>query len=171
MGVTRIAAAELQRTLDRLCAAVAEEDPIRPRCMIDQRLRQFDRRTRVVQVRQMDQSIGVFPDGARNVGIAVAERVDRNTGDTIQIATTFTIVEKQGDIREGNALRGIKSDERFERIVMNPPFGEKSSVNSGHAAKRRSSTWRSIREAVPNQSYGQGGAVRHSATRRLTVSM
>jgi hypothetical protein len=28
--------------------------------------------------------------------------------------------EKQGDIREGNALRGIKSDERFERIVMNP---------------------------------------------------
>jgi hypothetical protein len=79
--------------------------------------------------------------------------------------------EKQGDIREGNALRGIKSDERFERIVMNPPFGEKSSVNSGHAAKRRSSTWRSIREAVPNQSYGQGGAVRHSATRRLTVSM
>jgi len=79
--------------------------------------------------------------------------------------------KKQGDIREGNALRVIKSDERFERIVMNPPFGEKSSVNSGHAAKRRSSTWRSIREAVPNQSYGQGGAVRHSATRRLTVSM
>ena len=79
--------------------------------------------------------------------------------------------KKQGDIREGDALRVIKSDERFERIVMNPPFGEKSSVNSGHAAKRRSSTWRSIREAVPNQSYGQGGAVRHSATRRLTVSM
>jgi len=33
--------------------------------------------------------------------------------------------KKQGDIREGNALRVIKSDERFERIVMNPPFGEK----------------------------------------------
>ena len=33
--------------------------------------------------------------------------------------------KKQGDIREGDALRVIKSDERFERIVMNPPFGEK----------------------------------------------
>jgi type I restriction enzyme M protein len=33
--------------------------------------------------------------------------------------------KKQGDIREGDALRVVKSNERFERIVMNPPFGEK----------------------------------------------
>jgi hypothetical protein len=66
VSVARIAAAELQRTLDRFRAAVAEEDPIRPRGVIDQCLRQFDRRTRMVQVRQMDQSVGVIPDCARN---------------------------------------------------------------------------------------------------------
>jgi hypothetical protein len=93
VSVARIAAAELQRTLDRFRAAVAEEDPIRPRGVIDQCLRQFDRRTRMVQVRQMDQSVGMFPDGARNVGIAVAKRVDGDAGDTIQVATTFAVVE------------------------------------------------------------------------------
>ncbi len=39
--------------------------------------------------------------------------------------------KKPGDIREGNALRVVKSDERFERIVMNPPFGEKIASDFG----------------------------------------
>ena len=39
--------------------------------------------------------------------------------------------KKPGDIREGNALRVAKSDERFERIVMNPPFGEKIASDFG----------------------------------------
>jgi type I restriction enzyme M protein len=39
--------------------------------------------------------------------------------------------EKQGDIREGNALRVVKSTEQFERIVMAPPFGGKIKSDFG----------------------------------------
>ena len=39
--------------------------------------------------------------------------------------------KKPGDIREGNALRVVKSTEQFERIVMNPPFGEKIASDFG----------------------------------------
>ena len=39
--------------------------------------------------------------------------------------------KKPGDIREGNALRVVKSTEQFERIVMAPPFGGKIKSDFG----------------------------------------
>lgn len=36
-----------------------------------------------------------------------------------------TLHDQAADIRTGNALRVIRATEHFERIIMNPPFGEK----------------------------------------------
>jgi type I restriction enzyme M protein len=85
----------------------------------------------------------IHSQGSSLVGVDISPEWARIARANLQLH------EKQGDIREGNALRVIKSDERFERIVMNPPFGEKIKSDFGvrsetaHSETARSETARS----------------------------
>ena len=80
----------------------------------------------------------IHSQGSSLVGVDISPEWARIARANLQLH------EKQGDIREGNALRVIKSDERFERIVMNPPFGEKIKSDFGvRSETARSETARS----------------------------
>jgi type I restriction enzyme M protein len=67
----------------------------------------------------------IHSQGSSLVGVDISPEWARIARANLQLH------KKQGGVHEGNALRVVKSDERFERIVMNPPFGEKIASEFG----------------------------------------
>jgi len=67
----------------------------------------------------------IHSQGSKLVGVDISPEWARIARANLQLH------KKQGDIREGNALRVVKSTEQFERIVMAPPFGEKIESDFG----------------------------------------
>ena len=78
LGVGCIAplAAEFERSLPRLSAAIAEKDPIGER-ILDQHLRQLHRGNGVVKIGYVHQLSRLFLDRLEHVIIAIAKSINR----------------------------------------------------------------------------------------------
>ena len=80
----RVGARELERRLDRLGAAVAEEHAL-VAGRLDEHLRQFDRRAGREQVRDVHQRFHLLRDRAREPGLRVTERVHRDAAHEVEV--------------------------------------------------------------------------------------
>jgi len=61
----------------------------------------------------------IYSEGSERIGAEISP-------EWRQLAQANAVLHDQlPDIRIGNALRVIREDETFERVLMNPPFGEK----------------------------------------------
>src|SRR5699024_2255213 len=82
------ATGELDRGLDGLRSAVGEEDAgaLRGLRHAQQRLRRLDLRRGGEEVAHVDQLRGLLRDRGDEVGVAVAERVDRDAAEQVQVA-------------------------------------------------------------------------------------
>ena len=80
-----VAARQLDHTLHRFGARVAEEDPVRE-AVRGQTLRQSRRLRDIVEVGHMPQLARLLGQGGDQMGVGMAERVDRDAGGEIEIA-------------------------------------------------------------------------------------
>ena len=104
------AAGELHRRLVRLGAAVAEKDALGERVPAEER-RQFHRRRGVVDVRGMEQGRGLGANRFDDRRMAVAQIVDREAGEEVEIALAVGVPELgPAPPDEGDGLTGIDPD-------------------------------------------------------------
>jgi hypothetical protein len=88
----RCCAAQLDRRLVRLGAAVAEEDARRER-MLDQAFGQVGLRRRVVKIRRVDEPGRLLLERLLEGGMAVTEDVDRDPGDQVQVLLARCVLD------------------------------------------------------------------------------
>jgi type I restriction-modification system DNA methylase subunit len=67
----------------------------------------------------------IHSQGSKLVGVDISPEWARLARANLQLH------KQQGDIRAGNALRVVKSGEKFACVVMNPPFGAKIKSDFG----------------------------------------
>lgn len=67
----------------------------------------------------------IHSEGSKLVGVEISPEWARLARANLRLH------KQQGDIREGSALRVVKSGEKFACVVMNPPFGAKIKSDFG----------------------------------------
>src|SRR5713101_2520044 len=92
-----VAPAPLARDLDRCLvgfrAGVAEEDT-RWKRELHQPARQLDLRFRVVEVGRVDERLGLACHGRRHLRVGVAEQVDGDAGDQVEVLVAGVVVDE-----------------------------------------------------------------------------
>jgi hypothetical protein len=112
---------EFDRRFVGLGAGIAEESAVHAGQgaeLVGQGLLQGD----TVQVRRVDQSPGLLAQGARQFRMGMAQAVDGNASDRIQIPVAIFIVEPDAlAAREGDGLPSVGLHEMFGHRDFQPP--------------------------------------------------
>src|SRR5690606_30695553 len=111
--------------------AVAEQYPIRKGLLAQQR-RQFGMRRSVIQVADVQDAVAQrLLYGRSDVRVAVAERVDRDTGHKIEISVAFSVVQRYPSPSGQHKWRASVTLHNIRLLKINNLLGQ---IHSCHAS-------------------------------------
>ena len=136
-----ISARGFDRSLDRFCAGIGEEDRI-GKCVIDETLCQHFALRRAIHVRHMHQRCRLLLNCADQSFVAVAQKIDGNAAGEIEIARAILVNQMAMlALNRAHAATRVNRHERSDRhgcgFLCNWALGLENTKNGGPVDKSR----------------------------------